>query len=164
MPDRDWEKELADIDRRLGSMPPEGDAPPPGPAPSKGRVASAPPPIVRAPAAAPTSAPLARRHWKATAGLLVRLLVTAALLACVVIWPYETRCGPWLAGYLTTIGLTALAALWTSIASWRHRGAIVHVLSLCMLVTAGLYAGLEVLPRVGYAMPNPAHPAMWACK
>ena len=164
MPDRDWEKELADIDRRLGSVPADDDAPPPATAPAKGRALPAVVPTARASTAAPATTPVARRHWKATAGLLMRLLVTAALLACVVIWPYETRCGPWLAGYLTTIGITALAALWTSIAAWRHRGAVVHVLSLAVLLTTGVYAGLEVLPRVGYAMPNPAHPAMWACK
>jgi hypothetical protein len=164
MPDRDWEKELAEIDRRLASAPAEAEAPPVATPPSKGRPVAPAALTTRPSTAAPTAAPVARRHWKATAGLFVRLLVTAALLACVVVWPYETRCGPWLAGYLTTIGLTALAALWTSVAAWRHRGAIVHVLSLAVLVTAGVYAGLEVLPRIGYAMPNPAHPAMWACK
>jgi hypothetical protein len=107
---------------------------------------------------------VARRHWKHTAGLLFRLLLTALLLAVVVVWPYETRCGAWLAGYLATIAVTGLAAIWTAVAAWRHRGAIVHVLSLGMLVAAAVYATMEVLPRVGYAVPDPAHPAMWACK
>jgi hypothetical protein len=167
MPDRDWEKELADIDRRLASAPAEPAEAPPAPvrAPAKARPAPAhvapPSRDLGVTPAAPVSA---RRHWKATAGLLVRLVITAVLLAAVVIWPYETRCGPWLAGYLTTIGVTALAAVWTSVASWRHRGALVHVLSLAMLLAAGVYGSMEVLPRVGYAMPNAAHPAIWVCR
>jgi hypothetical protein len=167
MPDRDWEKELAEIDRRLAATPTEpGVAPPPaGRAPVKARPAPAPVAAPSRDAGLATPAPVAaRRHWKATAGLLVRLVITAVLLAGVVIWPYETRCGPWLAGYLATIGVTALSAVWTSVASWRHRGALIHVLSLGMLVTAAVYGAIEVLPRVGYALPDPAHPAMWACR
>ena len=167
MPDRDWEKELAEIDRRLASTPtdPQVVPLPTARAPAQARPAPA---ALASPArdagfAAP--APVAaRRHWKATAGLLVRLVIAAVLLTGVVIWPYETRCGPWLAGYLATVGAAALAAVWTSVASWRHRGALIHVLSLGMLVTAAVYGAIEVLPRVGYAMPDPAHPAMWACR
>jgi hypothetical protein len=165
MPDRDWEKELAEIDRKLASVPaePEVAPPPAGRVPAKARPAPVAPPArdVGVATAAPVAA---RRHWKATVGLLVRLLITAVLLAAVVIWPYDTRCGPWLAGYLATIGVTALSAVWASVASWRHRGALVHLLSLGMLVTAVVYGAMEVLPRVGYAMPDPAHPAMWACR
>jgi hypothetical protein len=162
MPDRDWEKELAEIDRRIASAPPESAEAPPAPrGAAKGRDLPAP---SRATAAAVTTAVPARRHWTATAGLLLRLGLTALLLAGVVAWPYETRCGTWLAAYLATIAATALASLWTSIAAWRHRGALVHVLSLGMLVTALVYGAMEVLPRVGYAMPDPAHPAMWACR
>jgi len=163
MPDRNWEKELAEIDRRISSTPEEALAPDPALArvPAK---AGAPAPRA-APAPASAVAPAApRRHWKATAGLLVRVLLTALLLAGVVVWPYETRCGAWLAGYLATIAVTGLAALWTAVAAWRHRAALVHVLSLAMLVAAGVYGAIEVLPRVGYAMPDPNHPAMWACR
>jgi hypothetical protein len=161
MPDRDWDKELAEIDRRLSSVPEE--APPPAPAAPVGR-APAPARPSEPARAATVAAPVARRHWKHTAGLLFRLLLTALLLAVVVVWPYDTRCGAWLAGYLATIAVTGLAAIWTAVAAWRHRGAIVHVLSLGMLVTAAVYAAIEVLPRVGYAVPDAAHPAMWACK
>jgi cation transport ATPase len=161
MPDRDWDKELADIDRLIGSTPPEEPRAPAVAKPASRVAATAP---ARAPAP-PTAAPAApRRRWTAIVGLLARLLVVAVLLAGVVVWPYETRCGAWLAAYLATIAATALGAVWTAVAAWRHRAAFVHVLSLGVLATAIVYGAIEVLPRVGYAMPDPAHPAMWACR
>ena len=162
MPDRDWEKELAEIDRRISSTPDEAPATDTAPARVTAK-AGTPAPRAAAPASAVAPA-LPRRHWKATAGLLVRVLLTALLLAGVVVWPYETRCGAWLAGYLATIAVTGLAALWSAVAAWRHRAALVHVVSLAMLVAATVYGAIEVLPRVGYAMPDPTHPAMWACR
>ncbi|MBV9881251.1 MAG: hypothetical protein JO180_12180 [Gemmatirosa sp.] len=161
MADRDWEKELAEIDRRIAAAPAE--TPPPAPV-AKATAARAAVPATREPAGIPPIATAARRPWRATLGVLLRLLVTAALLAAVVVWPYDTRCGPWLAGYLATIGLAGLGAIWTAVASWRHRAAFVHVLALALLATAGVYGAREVLPRIGYAMPDPAHPAMWVCQ
>jgi hypothetical protein len=163
MPDRDWEKELAEIDRKLTSAPTESEVAPAARAPAKTRPAPVAATARDVGPGTPTAV-VGRRHWKATVGLLVRLVITAVLLAGVVIWPYETRCGPWLVGYLATIGVAALSAVWTAVASWRHRGALIHVLSLGMLVAAGVYGAIEVLPRVGYAMPDAAHPAMWACR
>ncbi len=164
MPDRDWEKELAEIDKRLGAVPEEAPAASPARVPATRPAPSAPRDVAAKAPPVPPTTPTARRPWVATAGLLARLLVAALLLAVVVVWPYDTRCGAWLAGYLATIGITMLAALWTSVAAWRHRGALTHVLALGVFTTAGVYGAREILPRVGYAMPDPAHPTMWACK
>lgn len=167
MPNRDWDKELADIDRRLAAVP---DAP--AATPVAGTPA-APPTVVRKPNVAdrapvggmpPVVTTTPRRTWKTNAALAFRLLLAVVLLACVVVWPYETRCGLGLGAYLGTIGVTVLAALWTSIAAWRHRTAALHVLGLAMLLAAGVYAGREVLPRVGYALPDADHPTVWACR
>jgi hypothetical protein len=164
MPDRDWQKELAEIDKRISSVSTgEMTAATPAPAapPSK---RSAPALASREAAGAGPTVAGQRRHWKATVGLTLRLLVTALLLAVVVVWPYATACGAWLAAYLATIGATALGALWTSVAAWRHRAPFVHVLGLGLFLAAGVYGAMEVLPRVGYAVPDAAHPATWVCR
>ncbi len=167
MSDRDWEKELAEIDRRIASEPAESEGVPASRTVAvSGRTDAAKPkpPSVAARANAPvTTTPAAPRHWKTIVGLTIRLSIAAMLLAAVVVWPYDTRCGSWLYGYLATIGLTAVASIWTAVAAWRHRGALVHLLSLAMLATALVYAAIEVLPRVGYALPDAAHPTIWSC-
>ena len=168
MADRNWEKELADIDRRIASEPATGAVPvAPVATPNGAKAAAVPNGAVAprsAPAGATTSAPTARRHWTATAGLLLRLALVGLLVAVIVVWPYDTRCGVWLSGYLATMVVAALGAIWSSVAAWRHRAALVHLLSLGALAATLVYGAIEVLPRVGYAMPNPAHPAMWACR
>lgn len=164
MADRDWEKELAEIDRRIASTPDEALAPtaPAARAPGKTAVPAPGRPAPAASTAAPV--PAHRRDWKATVGLLFRILLVGVVLAAAVVWPYETRCGGWLAAYLATIGVAALGGIWSAVAAWRHRAAFVHLLSLGVVVTAAVLAAMEVLPRVGYAMPDPAHPAMWVCR
>jgi hypothetical protein len=167
MPDRDWEKELAEIDRRINANPEPTPATGPvvpvaAPAAPKGGRAVAP--GRTPPAVGPTVVTTPRRNWKSTAGLAFRLLLAAALLASVVVWPYEARCGVGLGAYVGVIGAAALASLWTSIAAWRHRTASLHVLGLAMLLASGVYGAREILPRVGYAMPDPNHPTIWACQ
>jgi hypothetical protein len=162
---RDWEKELAAIDRQLASIPDEALVPQAPPA-------AAPPAAGRQPVAAPRAQPAPgpvivetrRRRWQSTVGLLLRLLLGIAAVVAVVMWPYEARCGLALAQYLAVVGVVGLAGLWTSIASWRHRAPLVHVLGLALLVTSGVFAAREVLPRVGYAMPTLEHPAVWLCQ
>lgn len=161
MSDRDWEKELAEIDRRIASSPEAAAAPTPAApaavvrkgAPDRPPVGGTPP-IVASP----------KRTWKTNAGLAIRVLLAGVLMACVIVWPYETRCGVGLGAYLGVIAVTALASLWTSVAAWKHRTAMLHVLGLAMLMASGVYAAREVLPRVGYALPDPAHPTIWACQ
>src|SRR5450432_1789137 len=51
------------------------------------------------------------------------------------------------------------SAVWT----WRHRSAQGHVLSLLLIVWGLVLAGLEILPRTGYATPTSQHPATWMC-
>jgi hypothetical protein len=58
----------------------------------------------------------------------------------------------------------ALAGVWTSVAAWRHRAPLVHLVGLALVVTGGVFAAREVLPRVGYALPTPEHPAIWFCQ
>jgi hypothetical protein len=158
MPERDWEKELAEIDRRISTAPeePRGVAVPGGKAPATAPRAGA--------GQGPTVVTAPRRTWKTTAALLFRLVLAAVLVACIVVWPYDTRCGIGLAAYVATIAVAGLASLWTSVAAWRHRSAALHVLGLSLLLASGVYAAREVLPRVGYALPDPLHPTIWVCQ
>ena len=162
---RDWEKELAAIDRQLASVSDEAllaqNQPPAAPA-APGRPAAVPP---RAPAVGgPVIVEKPRRRWAIVLGLLARLLLGVAAVVAVVLWPYEARCGLALAQYLAVVGVVGLAGIWTSVASWKHRAPLVHLLGLALVVTSGVFAAREVLPRVGYAMPTLEHPAIWACR
>ena len=53
--------------------------------------------------------------------------------------------------------------LWSSVWTWRHRTARAHVLSLLLVVWGLVLGAIELLPRVGYAKPDPARPAGWTC-
>ncbi|MDF1505774.1 hypothetical protein, partial [Roseisolibacter sp. H3M3-2] len=105
-----------------------------------------------------------RRSWRTQVALLLRVAFGAAVVAALIYWPYPSRCGVGLGYYLALVGVLALAGLWTSVAAWRHRAAFVHVLGVVMLAAAGVLGAREVLPKVGYAFPTPAHPVSWACE
>jgi hypothetical protein len=155
---RDWEKELAAIDRQLASVPDEALLPKPQPAP-----AQAAPARPAVPAPGPTIVERPKRQWTVVLLLLTLVLVGAAGVAALVYWPYVATCGLPLAGYLAAVAGVGFIGLWISIRSWRHRSALFHVLGLALMVASGVFAAREVLPRVGYAMPTMEHPAMWAC-
>jgi hypothetical protein len=169
MANRDWDKELAEIDRRLSSIPdeppeqrPAPAAPPAGrgsvPVPPPSSVAGAPARRLGNPADA-----MGRRSWKTQAALLLRLAFGAAVVAALIYWPYPARCGVGLGYYLALVGVLALAGVATSVASWRHRAPFVHLLGLVMLAAAGVLGARELLPKVGYALPSVEHPASWSC-
>jgi len=100
---RDWDRELADIDRLVAK---QTGAPAGGTAP--------------APAARP--APLgpvpARRHVALT---WFWVALALALSLALVIWPYQRACGLQLFFYLGAVGVTGLAGLLGALASWSHR-------------------------------------------
>jgi hypothetical protein len=165
MSNRDWEKELAEIDKRLASVP---DAPPeraaPGPPAPAGRPAAAPPaPTPQRRLGTPADAP-GRRSWRTQLALLLRIAFGAAVVAALIYWPYPSRCGVGLGYYLALVAVLALAGVATSVAAWRHRSPFVHVLGLVMLGASGVLGAREVLPKVGYAYPTPTHPVAWACE
>jgi hypothetical protein len=146
---RDWDKELGDIDRvieKQGATAPHGGPPalPPG----------APPPAPRAPAAA---AATVARGSVAMAWFWMALAVLLA--AALPLWPYGKGCGLQLFFYLGAAALALLAGAAGAINSWRTRRSLAHVISLLVVVFAGVMAAREVLPRVGYA----AESATWLC-
>lgn len=141
-----WEKELAKIDKQLESMSDEALLP----------AKSAPTPAARAEA-------VAVQKSTTTLGVMLRLTLATALGVGMVFWPYEVRCGGGLFLYLGAVGVLIGAGVWSAVWSWRHRSGRAHILSLLLGLWGGTLAGLEVLPRLGYAIPTEAHPASWMC-
>ena len=148
---RNWDKELADIDRvieKQGPAAPQGQPPalPPG---------GTPPPPARVPGTTPSLAPV--RGSVAMTWFWVGLAVLLA--AALAIWPYGKSCGLQLFFYLGAATLALLAGATGAVNSWRTRRGLAHLISLLVVVVAGVLGAREVLPRVGYA----AEVATWLC-
>ena len=133
---RDWDKELADIDKVIARMPSQGAAPASG-----------------APAALPAGrpAPSAGGGTLAVFTTWLRVALGIALAVGITQWPYASACGLNLIVYLGAIGVVIVAGLWSSVSSWRRRLGLAHMLSLLVLLWGLVLAAREVLPRVGYA-------------
>lgn len=160
MADKNWDKELAKVDKQLASLSDEALLGTATPAPITGARDAGRVPAKSAPAA---SAPVAS---KATSGFWVyaRLALVVVVAAAMPIWPYPAKCGVGLAGYLAAVGVVIAGGVWSSIWTWRHRAPRAHTVSLLVLSWGLVLGGMEVLPRIGYAIPNAAHPATWFCQ
>jgi hypothetical protein len=143
---KNWDKELAKIDKQLEAMADE--------------------------TLLPTSAaatPQAKAEVKAqqsrtrTLGVLARLTLAVGLGVGILFWPYDVRCGFVLAGYLASVGIVIGSGLWSAIWSWRHRSPRAHVLSLLIVLWGLTLGAVEILPRSGYAKPAPGRVTTWLC-
>jgi hypothetical protein len=144
-PPRDWDKEMAEIDKaieRSGGPADARDVPalPPGRAP-----------------AVPSARPGARPQSVAVTWFWTALAVTLAF--ALPLWPYDRGCGLRLGFFLGATGITLLAAFLGALASWTNRRGIAHVLSLLVLVWAAVIGAREILPRTGYARES----RTWLC-
>ena len=126
---RNWDKELADVDRVIHQ---QGSGP------------SGPP--VTAPPAKPSPA---RRGSVAITWLWASLAV--ALAVALPLWPYQRTCGLQTVFFLGATGITAIVGGLAAASSWANRRGLAHVLSLLVIAWAAAVAASEVLPRVGYA-------------
>ena len=147
MSEKNWDKELAKIDRQLESVSDEALFP----------TKAAPTPAAKAEAKA-------AQARTSTLGVVLRLALATALGVGILFWPYEAKCGLGLAGYLAAVGVVTVGGLWSAVWSWKHRAAKAHVLSLLLGLWGLVLAAMEVLPRVGYARPDLRHPAIWSCQ
>ena len=151
---RDWDKELAEIDKLIEANPAV-----PAPVPAKKGAVPA-----RASAAAPSGpAPqggrLAAMRFSTTM-TWVRLALALVLGVAMTQWPYTHGCGMPLYGYLAAVGGVIVASFWSMVSSWKSRSGFAHGLSIILLFWGSALAAREVLPRIGYAKEA----ATWECR
>ena len=162
---RDWDKQMAEIDRLMAK-----GSPPATPASSGPPTTPARAPTTPGPSSAPAAprreapAPVARQGpLTMTRGGLLGLWALAVLgplgAASLAIWPYAKGCGTMLAVYLVGVLAVAGAGIWTMRAGWVARRGLPHLLGLATLLAALGLAALEILPRIGYA----ATALTWGC-
>lgn len=127
------------------------------------RAPTQPPP---GPASAPTSpagAKGAASGETSRVGVLVRLGLTVALGVGIVFWPYAATCGAGLAAYLAAVGVLTGAGVWSAVWTWRHRAPRGHMLALLIVLWGLILGAIDVLPRMGYAIPTALHSRTWVC-
>jgi hypothetical protein len=151
--EKDWARELAKIDKQLESISDDALLP------AKPVPAGAPP-AAKVQAKAEAAAVQSRTT---TLGVMARLVLAIALGIGVMFWPYEARCGLGLAAYLGAVAVVAVGGVWSAVWSWRHRAGRAHVLSLLLVLWGLILAGMDVLPRVGYAKVASGEAAVWRC-
>lgn len=162
---RDWDRELAKIDKQLESLSDDALAPRGGAAQApagRGAPDKALPPGGRPPVA-PSAAPSPAAARSSAVGVTLRLLLAGTVAVGVLFWPYDARCGVGLAGYLGAVAGVALAGGWSAVWTWRHRAPRAHLLALALVGWGLALAAAEVLPRVGYARADPAR-TLWVCE
>ena len=135
---RNWDKELADIDKVIARQPAPAAAP--GPTAGAGKPAT------------PGQRRFVALTWFWT-GLAVILAVALPL------WPNDKSCGLKLVFYLGAAVIALLMGVLGALASWSHRRGLAFVLSLVAILWAGVMAAREILPRVGYARQE----LHWTC-
>jgi hypothetical protein len=144
--DRNWDKELAEVDKLLAKLPAAD--------PTLGRGAATTAQAAHGALTAPaprTSGPV---------GAWLRAGLAAALAIGVSFWPYAHACGFQLFYYLGGVTVLVGAGLWGAVTSWNRRAGGPHVLSLASLAWGFVLAAAEVLPRIGYAQRT----ATWFCQ
>ena len=145
MTSKDWDTEMKKIDRMLEGASDEALLP----------AKSASTPQAR-------EAMMAKQAGTSTFGVMARLVLATALGVGMLFWPYDAKCGVGLAGYLAATGVLTAAGVWSSIWTWRHRSSRGHILSLLLVLWGSVLAAIEILPRSGYAKPDPNRPG-WSC-
>jgi hypothetical protein len=136
---RDWDSELAKIDKVMA------------------RSAAEPPAATSSPGGQVAGVPAGGRFAVFTTWL--RVLLGLALAIGITQWPYPTACGLNLFVYLGVIGTVIVAGLWSAVSSWARRLGLAHTLSLLVLLWGFILAARELLPRVGYAREA----RTWSC-
>jgi hypothetical protein len=139
---KDWDRELAKIDKQLESVSDSQLFP------EKKGASPAQQAQVATDRASATS-------WPA----IVRLALSVALGVGILFWPYANRCGFGLTGYLVAVTAVAASGVWSALWTWRHRTGRAHALSILLIVWGLVLGATEMLPRIGYAKEA----LTWSC-
>ena len=153
---RDWDRELADIDRLIEKMPAKPPVEQPAGAP---RAPGAPPTRPGTMLPGPGAGPGRRAARGQVLGTWLVVLMVVALGAFLPFWPYVNECGRGLFGYLGAVAVVVLGAVWCAGLTWRNRRPVAHLLSIVALLWGLALAAERILPRIGYA----ADSATWMC-
>lgn len=92
-----------------------------------------------------------------------RLTLVLCLAISIAAWPYRTDCGVTLWGYLGAVVVLIAGGIWTAAATWQCRGPWRHGMALFMILWGLTLGASQVLPRVGYALPEPGRATTWSC-
>ncbi len=149
---RDWDKELAEVDRLLAKLPHAdptlGRGQPPSHKPGLQGPTHTPPGHGPGGAASP---PSATAVWiRVALATLVGLAMTQ--------WPYSHACGLKLLFYMIGAGAVVAGSIWSLFGTWRRRMGLTHGLSIGLLVWGMSLLTSQVLPRVGASST-----ALWFC-
>lgn len=148
---RNWDKELADIDKLMAAdRAPAASNVPAKAGEGSGRAASV---------AAPRGAGAVATRPRDTFGIWLRALLGILGAAALAFWPYPKACGSMLGLYLA--GVVAVAGIggYTMRYAWTHRRGVAHVVGLLVLLAGLALAALEIFPRVG----SGAVTRTWTC-
>lgn len=150
-PPRDWDKEMAEIDKLIAKQPASAPS-------SQGSVGRAGPAALPAPQR--TAAPPVARGGREALVTWVKVLLGGGVAAAVgLAWPYTHACGIPLYGYLAAAGGVVLVGLWGVVASWKSRMPLAHILALLATLAGAVLVGKVVLDRTSY----PKAPSTWRC-
>ena len=136
MTDKNWDREMAKINKQLESMSDDQLFPL---EPSKPASPSQKAQVV------------ADREATSSWPAILRLVLSVALGIGILFWPYANRCGVGLAGYLVAVSAVLISGIWSAVWTWRHRTGRAHALSILLIVWGLMLGAGEVLPRIGYA-------------
>jgi hypothetical protein len=146
MSEIDWKTELRKVEREFQGLPPEPTAD-----------------EVREWRLAEEQEQRRRDELNGAAAAWTRLLLVVALTGALYFWPYARGCGAGLFGYLGAEGAVVIGGVWVAVYSWRRRTARAHATAFVLVLCGATLLAAEILPRVGYAKPDPARPASWTC-
>ena len=92
-----------------------------------------------------------------------RLGAVGLLAAAILWWPYARTCGVGLATYLAAASVIIIGGVWVVACTWIVRMPRTHAVAMLLMLWGLALIAVEVLPRVGYAKADAAHPPIWWC-
>jgi hypothetical protein len=140
-----WAAELKKIEREFDGLPPE-----PSPASQRAKVEWG------------RREEEERRQRRAAIGVYVRLALVVALVISIGSWPYSRSCGVSLFLYMASVSSVVIGGVWIAVSTWLNRMPRTHLLSIFIIFWGLALSAVEVLPRAGYAQPDPQR-EVWSC-
>ncbi len=144
--ERDWDKELAEVDRLLNQLPTHREE-----QQASAAAAKRAPPALRPGAGEDQGGGRIGTWARVGLGLLLGLGMP--------LWPYDHTCGIRLFLYFGGVLTVVVAGVWSSLSSWKRRMGKAHLLSQLLVIWGLILTAQVVLPRVGYAHTS----ATWFC-